>query len=246
MAAARARGRRARAVRGARLRRPARRGTARSARPRRSQRRRCARSTGPESMAELERGEAAPDLRRVPAHAGRARRPQARARGRAVGHRATTSTAPLVGAFIANLPFALTGDQQRTIAEITHDMASPAPMHRLLQGDVGSGKTVVALAALLVGVQGGYQGAFMAPTEVLAEQHYLGVAAAARRADGPRRRARCSANGRCGSSCSPTARPRPSGGGSRSGARRRRGRHPRRHARAALRRRRVHAGSVSR
>src|SRR6185295_13836352 len=49
----------------------------------------------------------------------------------------------------------------------------PAPMHRLLQGDVGSGKTVVALAALLVGVQGGYQGALMAPTEVLAEQHYL-------------------------------------------------------------------------
>ncbi len=80
----------------------------------------------------------------------------------------------LARAFIANLPFALTGDQERTIAEITHDMASPAPMHRLLQGDVGSGKTVVAFAALLVGVQGGYQGAFMAPTEVLAEQHYLG------------------------------------------------------------------------
>ena len=53
-------------------------------------------------------------------------------------------------------------------------MAGAAPMHRLLQGDVGSGKTVVALAALLVAVQGGYQGAFMAPTEVLAEQHYLG------------------------------------------------------------------------
>jgi ATP-dependent DNA helicase RecG len=80
----------------------------------------------------------------------------------------------LAGAFIANLPFALTGDQERAIEEITHDMASPAPMHRLLQGDVGSGKTVVAFAALLVGVQGGYQGAFMAPTEVLAEQHYLG------------------------------------------------------------------------
>ena len=53
-------------------------------------------------------------------------------------------------------------------------MAGAAPMHRLLQGDVGSGKTVVALAALLIAVQGGYQGAFMAPTEVLAEQHYLG------------------------------------------------------------------------
>ena len=72
------------------------------------------------------------------------------------------------------MPFPLTDDQQRTIDEITRDMASHAPMHRLLQGDVGSGKTVVALAALLVGVQGGYQGAFMAPTEVLAEQHYLG------------------------------------------------------------------------
>ncbi len=80
----------------------------------------------------------------------------------------------LVDAFVAQLPFELTGDQQRALDEITHDLAGPAPMHRLLQGDVGSGKTVVALAALLVAVQGGYQGAFMAPTEVLAEQHYLG------------------------------------------------------------------------
>jgi ATP-dependent DNA helicase RecG len=80
----------------------------------------------------------------------------------------------LVEAFVGQLPFALTGDQQRTIEEITRDMAGRAPMHRLLQGDVGSGKTVVALAALLIAVQGGYQGAFMAPTEVLAEQHYLG------------------------------------------------------------------------
>ncbi|HYL53347.1 MAG TPA: ATP-dependent DNA helicase RecG [Acidimicrobiia bacterium] len=81
---------------------------------------------------------------------------------------------PLVDAFVAQLPFALTHDQQHTIDEITRDMAAGAPMHRLLQGDVGSGKTVVALAALLIAVQGGYQGAFMAPTEVLAEQHYLG------------------------------------------------------------------------
>ena len=81
---------------------------------------------------------------------------------------------PLVDAFVAGLPFSLTGDQQRALDEITRDLAGPAPMHRLLQGDVGSGKTVVALAALLVAVQGGYQGAFMAPTEVLAEQHYLG------------------------------------------------------------------------
>jgi ATP-dependent DNA helicase RecG len=81
---------------------------------------------------------------------------------------------PLVRQFIDGLPFGLTGDQERAIEEIRRDLASPAPMHRLLQGDVGSGKTVVALAALLTAVQGGYQGAFMAPTEVLAEQHYLG------------------------------------------------------------------------
>jgi len=82
--------------------------------------------------------------------------------------------ATLVAKLLDQLPFALTGDQERAIAEITHDMAGAAPMHRLLQGDVGSGKTIVALAALLTAVQGGYQGAFMAPTEVLAEQHYLG------------------------------------------------------------------------
>jgi ATP-dependent DNA helicase RecG len=79
----------------------------------------------------------------------------------------------LVESFHRGLPFALTGDQRRAIDQILRDLASPAPMHRLLQGDVGSGKTVVALSALLVGVQGGYQGAFMAPTEVLAEQHYI-------------------------------------------------------------------------
>jgi len=80
---------------------------------------------------------------------------------------------PLVESFHSGLPFALTGDQKRAIDEILRDLAASAPMHRLLQGDVGSGKTVVALSALLVAVQGGYQGALMAPTEVLAEQHYL-------------------------------------------------------------------------
>jgi ATP-dependent DNA helicase RecG len=79
----------------------------------------------------------------------------------------------LVESFHGALPFALTGDQRQANDQIFRDLASPAPMHRLLQGDVGSGKTVVALSALLVAVQGGYQGAFMAPTEVLAEQHYL-------------------------------------------------------------------------
>ena len=79
----------------------------------------------------------------------------------------------LVAKFHAQLPFGLTGDQQRANAEIADDLAKPAPMHRLLQGDVGSGKTVVALTMLLHAIQGGYQGALMAPTEVLAEQHWL-------------------------------------------------------------------------
>ncbi len=81
----------------------------------------------------------------------------------------------LVRRFHAGLPFALTGAQQRAIAEIAADLAGVHPMHRLLQGDVGSGKTLVAVTALLIAVQGGYQGAFMAPTEVLAEQHGLSV-----------------------------------------------------------------------
>ena len=81
----------------------------------------------------------------------------------------------LVRRFEAALPYELTGAQRRAIDEITVDLASPHPMHRLLQGEVGSGKTVVAFAALLTAVQGGYQGAVMAPTEVLAAQHYLGM-----------------------------------------------------------------------
>jgi ATP-dependent DNA helicase RecG len=77
----------------------------------------------------------------------------------------------LVARFHELLPFELTPDQQAVIREIDDDLAGPHPMHRLLQGDVGSGKTVVAVTALLTAVQGGHQGAFMAPTEVLAEQH---------------------------------------------------------------------------
>jgi ATP-dependent DNA helicase RecG len=83
----------------------------------------------------------------------------------------------LVRRFHEKLPFTLTGAQGKAIAEITADMAGPVPMHRLLQGDVGSGKTLVAVSALLVAVQGGHQGALMAPTEVLAEQHFLGIRA---------------------------------------------------------------------
>ena len=81
----------------------------------------------------------------------------------------------LTARFRAGLPFSMTSAQERAIAEITADMAGPHPMHRLLQGDVGSGKTLVAVAALLTAVQGKHQGALMAPTEVLAEQHHAGV-----------------------------------------------------------------------
>ncbi|MGD0881466.1 MAG: ATP-dependent DNA helicase RecG [Acidimicrobiales bacterium] len=77
----------------------------------------------------------------------------------------------LVEQFVARLPFPLTGAQFRALADLAADLGGPLPMHRLLQGDVGSGKTVVAVAAMLMGVEGGHQGALMAPTEVLAEQH---------------------------------------------------------------------------
>ncbi len=81
----------------------------------------------------------------------------------------------LVQRYLGGLGYDLTDAQVRAIADIQGDLASPVPMHRLLQGDVGSGKTVVAMAALLTAVQGGHQGALMAPTEVLAEQHAVGV-----------------------------------------------------------------------
>ncbi|NND75658.1 MAG: ATP-dependent DNA helicase RecG [Ilumatobacter sp.] len=83
----------------------------------------------------------------------------------------------LVERFYDSLPFPLTRAQQRTIAEINADLAGAHPMHRLLQGDVGSGKTVVAVATMLAAVQGGHQAALMAPTEVLAEQHAASVRA---------------------------------------------------------------------
>lgn len=73
----------------------------------------------------------------------------------------------------AILPFHLTAAQRRVLAEIAADLRSPHPMHRLLQGDVGSGKTIVALVAMVIAVENGYQAAFMAPTEILAEQHWL-------------------------------------------------------------------------
>ena len=79
----------------------------------------------------------------------------------------------LLTPFRANLGFEFTLSQKKAINDIFADLASPAPMSRLLEGDVGSGKTVVALSALLLAVENGYQGVFMAPTEILAEQHYI-------------------------------------------------------------------------
>jgi len=73
------------------------------------------------------------------------------------------------------LPFRLTGDQKTVIREIVADMQRPQPMNRLLQGDVGSGKTIVALMAALVAMENGLQVAFMAPTEILAEQHFFNI-----------------------------------------------------------------------
>jgi len=84
----------------------------------------------------------------------------------------------LLNPFLNGLPFGLTGAQERVIGEVLEGMRSEKPMRRLLQGDVGSGKTVVAVAALLSAVEAGGQGAIMAPTEVLAEQHFISISAA--------------------------------------------------------------------
>jgi ATP-dependent DNA helicase RecG len=78
----------------------------------------------------------------------------------------------LLEKFLKALPFELTAAQRKVISEIRRDLAGGYPMNRLLQGDVGSGKTVVAIAAMLLAVEAGYQAAFMAPTQILAEQHY--------------------------------------------------------------------------
>ena len=74
---------------------------------------------------------------------------------------------------IQMLPFKPTGAQKRVLAEIAHDMAEPHPMYRLLQGDVGSGKTLVAAEAAIIAIENGYQAAVLAPTEILATQHYF-------------------------------------------------------------------------
>jgi hypothetical protein len=100
----------------------------------------------------------------------------------------------LTGQLAAILPFPLTAAQRRVLEQIYADMQRPHPMHRLLQGDVGSGKTIVALFAALVAIENGCQAAFMAPTELLAEQHFSTIAGS------PRRSA-------CASRCSPATRP---------------------------------------
>ena len=79
---------------------------------------------------------------------------------------------PLFAHFLSTLPYSLTADQEKSIAEIKHDVLQPVSMNRLLQGDVGAGKTDVAMAALLMALDAGFSGAIMAPTEILAEQHY--------------------------------------------------------------------------
>jgi ATP-dependent DNA helicase RecG len=83
-----------------------------------------------------------------------------------------TPKGQLIDQFYQLLPFELTGAQKRVLNDILNDLEKPAPMNRLVQGDVGSGKTVVAVVAILAAIQSGYQAALMAPTEVLAEQHY--------------------------------------------------------------------------
>ena len=95
----------------------------------------------------------------------------ARARQRRKPGRASPGTGALQGKVLAALDYAPTGAQRRAIAEIAADMAAPTRMNRLLQGDVGAGKTLVALMALLVAVEAGGQGVLMAPTEILARQH---------------------------------------------------------------------------
>ncbi|MBL4601552.1 MAG: DEAD/DEAH box helicase, partial [Emcibacteraceae bacterium] len=82
------------------------------------------------------------------------------------------SSGRLIDQVLAKLPYQLTGAQQKSVVEIKNDMAEPSAMMRLLQGDVGSGKTVVALLAMLVAIENGAQAAILAPTEILARQHY--------------------------------------------------------------------------
>ena len=92
-----------------------------------------------------------------------------------IGTEAGETSLPLLRDFMASLPYELTGAQKRVFREIQDDMQQKSVMNRLIQGDVGSGKTVVAAMALLCAIENGYQGALMVPTEILAEQHYYNL-----------------------------------------------------------------------
>ena len=96
-----------------------------------------------------------------------------RARNREHAGRVLGTKTTLLKRFYESLPFDLTGAQKRSIKEIVADMRAPRPMNRLLQGDVGSGKTFVAMASMLLAIDSGCQAALMAPTQILAEQHFL-------------------------------------------------------------------------
>jgi ATP-dependent DNA helicase RecG len=96
-----------------------------------------------------------------------------RAAQAAVAGRVQAPAGELMRKLHTSLPYSLTGAQERAIAEIRADLAAPRPMNRLLHGDVGAGKTIVALSAMLLAVEAGAQAALMAPTQILAEQHYL-------------------------------------------------------------------------
>jgi ATP-dependent DNA helicase RecG len=125
----------------------------------------------PRSLEEAETGRrrlAFDELLTLQVGIARRRREREQAVARALG-----APGELVARYREALPFRLTAHQERAIAEVDADLARTTPMHRLLQGEVGSGKTVVALYALLRAVESGRQGALMAPTETLAEQHFL-------------------------------------------------------------------------
>lgn len=94
------------------------------------------------------------------------------AKRRELGAPVLKHSATLIPQLLSTLPFGLTNAQQRVVKEISQDLSRPYPMQRLLQGDVGSGKTIVAMLAALQAIENGYQVAIMAPTEILAEQHY--------------------------------------------------------------------------
>jgi ATP-dependent DNA helicase RecG len=133
----------------------------------------------PESMADVRRARSRlvfDELLRLQlALVGHKRALAAEARG--IAQDVSRGEGSLLKRFTDALPFRLTAAQRRVIDEIDADLGRSAPMHRLLQGDVGAGKTLVAVHALLAAVQTGHQGALMAPTEVLAEQHHAGVSA---------------------------------------------------------------------